>query len=239
MIGFDVSKWNAVAVPWREARFALVRASHGLGSDPMADEHLANARAEGVELLGTYHYLRGDSAGVYQAQHYWDRVCELGGGQSMALAVDLEDLPPPSAPWDRAVYRRCAADFLTRLRDLAGRPCAVYGSPGYLEALGLPSKLVGPLWVAHWGVSKPIIPKPWEDWALHQYEGTPLDRNRFRGSVDDWCRTFGVTLRPHPADLAAGMAGDAARRAAGGPPGAYQSEDEGPTIDMGNGGEDG
>ncbi len=234
MIGFDVSTWNG-GVPWVDASFAIVRVSHGLGSDLAAEKHLGDARKAGVELLGAYHYLRGDSAGVYQAGYFWDRVCELGGRDSFVLALDLEDLPPPAPPWGLIAYCTTAHDFLRRLRDLSGRPCVIYGSPAYLTALGLSAELVGPLWVAHWGTSGPTVPPPWKDWTIHQYEGEPLDHNRFRGSVDDWCRTFGVTLTSHPADLAAGNVGAAVRRAAGGTPGNYSTTDEGPTIDLGEG----
>lgn len=229
--GFDVSSHNAPSsVPWREARFGFVRVSHGLGLDTRALEHLSRAHAAGVTCLGAYHYLRGDRTGYEQARVFWARVEALEAGLvPLALAVDLEDLSAPAIPWARKAYAQRAADFVRELAQLIpGRPCAVYGSPGYLEALALPSEARGPLWAAHWGAAAPLVPKGWSGWTIHQHAVTDnLDRNRFAGDEDAWGTVF--ALRPLSYDVLGGVA-TAIQRAAGGTPEHYSTHDEGPVI---------
>lgn len=49
-----------------------------------------------------------------------------------------------------------------------------------------------PLWVAHYGTTTPIVPKPWTDWLFWQYSGssklagvkTLVDMNYFNGDLD-------------------------------------------------------
>jgi hypothetical protein len=188
-------------------------------------------RAAGVEI-GAYHYLRGDSPGYEQADVFWDRACDLGGGESFALAVDLEDMMPPAPPWDRKVYGQRGADFLERLRHLSGRPCGVYGSPGYLATLALPAALAGPLWAAHWGVATPLVVPPWSEATIHQYAVIDgLDRNRFRGTRADFRRAFGLEVLT-PTDEQLGALAGRVRRAEGRGDTAetFVAIDEGPVI---------
>lgn len=233
--GLDVSSHNAVqGVPWSTVQFGFVRVSHGLGLDSAALGHLGRAWAAGLACLGAYHYLRGDRPGTAQAEVFWERVCILGaGGVPLALAVDLESLPPPAAPWSMGEYTVIANAFLGRLKELSGRPCAVYGSPGYLAELGISAEHRGPLWAAHWNVKEPMAVPGWPRWAVHQYAVVDgLDRNRFAGSEEDFGRVFGLGRGSAPPPVL-GMTVDAVRRAEGrGPGGAesFESYDEGPMI---------
>ena len=130
--------------------------------------------------------------------------------------------------WSRKVYAQRAADFVAELAQLVGRPCAVYGSPGYLEALALPAEARGPLWAAHWGAAAPMVPRGWSSWTIHQHAVVDnLDRNRFAGDEDAWGTVF--ALRPLSYDVLGGVA-TAIQRAAGGTPERYESHDEGPVI---------
>jgi len=196
--GLDVSAHNPAAlVPWGSVGFGFVRISHGLGSDLSALEHLSRARDKALVCLGVYHWLKGNSPGRAQAEHFFARAQMLEAGHDrLALALDLEDPAKDESPWDRAQYAQTAINFLSRLRELDSRPSAIYGSPGYLETLSLPGALAGPLWAAHWGVAQPMVVKPWSDWTIHQYSnsGGKLDRNRFRGT----CENFRALFTPPP-----------------------------------------
>lgn len=228
--GFDVAVYQTPdAVPWHEVSFGFARVSHGKGADKSAAAHLARMAAAGVER-GVYHYLRGDSPGYEQAAFFWDVVCDLGGGSSFALAVDLEDLPAPAQPWSRKVYAARAYDFLKVLRELSGRPCAIYGSPGYLASLLQHAPLDGLLWAAHWGVATPMVPPPWTEATIHQYAVTDnLDRDRFHGSREDFCRVFGIL--PSPVDVRLGELADRVRAATGRTSAeTFVHVDEGPVI---------
>lgn len=214
--GFDVSAHNAAPIPWHEVSFGFARISHGRGLDKSAPAHLERMLDAGCER-GAYHYLRGDSPGYEQAEVFWTAVCDYGGGTSFALALDLEHLPPPAAPWDRKVYRHRALDFLRRIRELSGRTCAVYSYRHHLEWLAFTAAEVdgAPLWLSD--ISGGVeVPKPWQAWTVHQYSygpGNTLDHNRFDGSREDWRRAFG--LQPSAVDVNLGALAGAVRAAEG------------------------
>ncbi len=233
----DVSGHNdPLAVPYAGVKGVLARATIGAkGVDGSTWAHLTRAGLLGVRLRGVYHYLRGDSDGWAQANHFWKEAEHLGELFGfLALAVDVEDLPPPAKPWEPASYLATLLAFLGRLEELAGRPCANYGSPAYLEALGCPPGLARhPLWVAHWGTSQPKVPRPWSSWTLHQHAVIGgVDRNWFNGTEEDWVRVFGPTPTPPSYDALGGVA-LAIERAAGGRPGEYYTTDEGPNVKVG------
>ena len=236
--GFDVSAHNPIALaPWHEVAFGFARISHGRGLDKSAPAHLARMAEHGVER-GAYHYLRGDSTGHEQAEVFWDAVCDLGGGESFALAMDLEHLKPPAPPWDRKVYRRRALDFLKRIRELSGRTCAVYSYRHHLgEHAFTAAEVIGaPLWLSD--ITGAVeVPKPWQDWTVHQYsygENNTLDHNRFDGTREDWRQLFGI--RPSPSDVQTVALAGAVRAAEG--RGAsvedFVSVPEGPRIEGGS-----
>jgi len=65
-----------------------------------------------------------------------------------------------------------------------------------------------PLWIACWGCSRPLVPKPWTSWTLWQYEVTAPYRFRwYRGRLDlnkttqdrfDRLRALGYNPRQEP-----------------------------------------
>jgi GH25 family lysozyme M1 (1,4-beta-N-acetylmuramidase) len=67
------------------------------------------------------------------------------------------------------------------------------------------------LWIANYGVSKPMIPAPWKDgeWLLWQYtdkgdglqygvETLNVDMNYFNGDENAFNKRFGLTGSPEP-----------------------------------------
>lgn len=234
LLGIDVSSHNPPAfVPWKAARFGFVRVTMGSkGIDEHAYEHFLRARTAGVELLGAYHYLRGDSPGAEQAQHFAARVLDLERqGGPLALAVDVEPLPPPAPSWERGVYAQALASFVEALP--IQRPCAVYGSPGYLVTLQLGARVLGcPWWLAHWNVGEPMTPAPLPGWTVHQYAVLGgIDRNRFRGDEAGFREVFGLHPPPLPFDVLGGVV-SAVQAAQGiGDSGEdFVSRDEGPAF---------
>ena len=47
-----------------------------------------------------------------------------------------------------------------------------------------------PLWIAspHSQRGRPEVPRPWQDWTIHQHANSPVDRNVFHGSRRDLTR---------------------------------------------------
>lgn len=234
--GIDLSHHNGPgAVPWRTAKFAFVRATFGSkGLDTATTEHLSRGLQAGCPVLGAYHYLKADSPGGDQAAHFLSRVLQLEGlAGPLALAVDVEDMPPPHPPWDASIYTSRLLAFLDVL-ERAGRVCAVYIAPWQAAKMGLDAR-VGrcPLWLAHW-VSIPKVPNPpWSDWAIWQYavEGG-IDRNRYRGSVADLRALFRLDS-PLSFDVLAPVVTEIRAAEGRGPGGVedFTSRPEGPVID--------
>jgi GH25 family lysozyme M1 (1,4-beta-N-acetylmuramidase)/exopolysaccharide biosynthesis protein len=64
------------------------------------------------------------------------------------------------------------------------------------------------LWVANYGVSKPLIPVPFKDWLFWQFSedgngatygcSGGLDMNYFNGNLDDFTKRFNITLSSLP-----------------------------------------
>lgn len=234
LLGIDVSSHNPPStVPYGSARFIFVRITMGArGIDERGFEHLLRARQHGVPLLGAYAYLRGDSSGSEQAAHFAGRVADLEQTFGpLALAVDVEPLPPPAESWDRAVYSLAFNTFAESLP--IQRPCAGYGSPSYLATLQLsPRVCAGPWWLAHWNAPEPMLTPSIRSWTVHQYAVLGgIDRNRFRGTEDDFRDAFGLRQPPLPFDVLGGVV-TATQAAAGiGDSGEdFASRDEGPVI---------
>lgn len=81
-------------------------------------------------------------------------------------------------------------------------------------AVGIPSASLEyfkqfPLWVANYGVVKPLIPRPWNTWTFWQYtesapgdkygvESGSIDLNWFDGTVEDLYRRFEISNLEDP-----------------------------------------
>jgi GH25 family lysozyme M1 (1,4-beta-N-acetylmuramidase) len=90
------------------------------------------------------------------------------------------------------------SSWLGTVRQATGRRPIIYVSPGYWNAhmRGFDTTDIT-LWVAHWGVPAPSIPKGWNEWTFWQHsdKGTILgiagavDLDYFNGTLAE-LRTF-------------------------------------------------
>ena len=64
-----------------------------------------------------------------------------------------------------------------------------------------------PLWIANYGVTTPLIPRPWSTWDIHQFtdngdgtkygvESLNIDLNYFNGSLEDFKTRYNLTDQP-------------------------------------------
>jgi uncharacterized protein YgiM (DUF1202 family)/GH25 family lysozyme M1 (1,4-beta-N-acetylmuramidase) len=110
--------------------------------------------------------------------------------------------------------------FLERIKQLApGREIGVYTAYYYwvenTASAGIPAASLEyfkqyPLWIANYGVSKPLIPKPWSDWTFWQFtdkgdgslygvESLNIDLNYFNGDLTAFRARFNLSDSPVPA----------------------------------------
>jgi lysozyme len=164
--GIDVSHhqepidWGAVARAGYT--FAIVRASYGATAsdlDRRYPEHRDGARRAGL-ALGHYHYAYpGAGDAVAEAEHFLRVMGPVPAGELVVL--DLETGTGDLSRW--------ALDFLAVVEKAAGRLPVVYGYPAFLEAQAMDPALARfPLWVAHYDVAAPRIPRPWSAAVLWQ-----------------------------------------------------------------------
>jgi lysozyme len=141
-----------------------------------------------------YHYFHADDDPVKQAEHFVSTVKTHGLLAGDNLVCDLEATTASGsndgiAP---ATVAARARQFLEQLDRLAsGHRVLVYTSPGFAEAGNCAGMSSWALWIAHYGVSKPSVPKPWSGWQFWQRGDSPIDTDVFNGTeagLLSWCR---------------------------------------------------
>lgn len=141
-------------------------------SNPTRQEHLGRRvraiRAAGLKV-GLYHYLRprAGRSGAVEANHAVKVAKAAGWGQEgdIRLVVDVEE----TALASRAATKRYVREFVERYEHLTGHRPVLYSFPFFLAQLGFKSTLGCPLWIAHFDVPTPTIPKPWSHYTVWQF----------------------------------------------------------------------
>jgi hypothetical protein len=157
-LGMDVSKWQATTPSLTGLSFLFARASVGLRADERYDMHIANARAKGL-IVGAYHF-------------NWSGLTVSGQVAAFLAAAGDVDFYFVDVEGANAFSRTETASFIAGMHD-AGKPCGLYHSDsGYFDA-GQDYD-----WVAKWSPTPPS--RHWQFW---QYRGSPLDLDRFNGTL--------------------------------------------------------
>jgi hypothetical protein len=179
--GIDVSQWQSATPPLVGQAFGFARATYGTGIDIQHDKdgvpipgtgyvmHSANIRKAGL-VLGAYAFgIFGD--GPAQALAFLEVAHDAD-----LLALDLEaeaGKPPMTEAQARA--------FIAAVHGV-GRKIGLYHS-----ASGFPFVGQDWDWVAVWGSVAPT-----RKWTFWQWQGSPLDRDRFNGTLADLHKLAGI-----------------------------------------------
>lgn len=199
IIGIDVSEHqDPDRVSWVQLApaFVFARAAYGIGPDDTFAEHVRRARRTVDPLIGAYHAIRPFRPVVEQVD-VMERQMDAAGG-CIVPAVDVEkmDGQTPQRVADVAL------EYVERIEARRGVRCVFYTYPFFVNGpprLPLSADLAArPLWIAHYPrpgktLKRPLVPKPWEDWTIWQYDGDKgrrdptgmdLDFNVYRGTVE-------------------------------------------------------
>ena len=188
----DVSSIQAGRVNFAAARAAgVTRSIHRIargndGGDACAMLDIARARLAGIDPEGycacyplppSPAHPNRDAKG--QAALFLQQRSQLGLDGILWLDFEWPAFSDPKPSNTLAFYGQTAEgvlDWMTEavawVRSQDATP-GIYGSPSYLSAVGcstVPDLAGVPLWVAHYGVQRPIIPAPWSDWTAWQYD---------------------------------------------------------------------
>jgi hypothetical protein len=162
--GIDVSHHQASTPSLTGYDFLIARASIGTTPDAMYATHIKNARAKGL-VVGAYHFNWSTLSVAAQVKTFLDRA-----GDVDLYFLDVEY----AGNGINAFSRAQATDFIQRVRA-TGRKCGLYMSESAFYT-NVPNDY---RWVANW--SQP----PSMGWTFWQYQGSPLDKNRFNGSLEE------------------------------------------------------
>ena len=184
--GIDVSAYQG-RIDWPEVarnrvRFAFIKASEGVTlRDPRFARNWEQARAAGV-LCGAYHYFQPNSGGQVQARLFASTVPLAPGDLPPVLDVEAANFH------DVAVMRREVARWLRLIEAHYGVRPILYSNHSFYKR-----HLAGhfdnyPLWLAHYEVAKPAMPRnKWIIWQHSDEAYVPgirgvVDFNVFQGN---------------------------------------------------------
>lgn len=200
--GIDVSYWQG-NIKWDEVaadgiRFCFIRASHGGILDTKRETNVEGATANGIKIVGEYHYLLAEYDIKRQAALFANALSD----KSKFAVVDVED--NINGPLNASLVEL----FIKELRKFTDKPIMIYTSAWMWQSC-TNNALFGadyPLWVANYtNADEPIMPSVWNEWTFWQYSNKGLvagisasvDMNLFNGELADFEKWWGEEL-PEP-----------------------------------------
>lgn len=190
LAGLDVSHYDETIdftkVKAAGFEFCSAKATEGVSYvDNRFQANKKKAKAAGM-IFGAYHFFRPGMDPKKQAEHFLAHAdIEPGDFQ-------------PMFDWEVFQGKQDVAKakiFLDAVEKATGKKCIIYGPPYALNDLNLGKEFLDyPLWVAHYGVSAPLIPAPWKACSFWQYTekgsvpGIPAadeDMDFFNGTSDN------------------------------------------------------
>lgn len=188
-------------------RFGIVKAVEGERSvDSRFVEHLKALKGEGL-ITGVYQFALPDE----------DPIDDVRG----LLDVIMNDPPPLPATLDlETMNNRSPSQVLNWLHGWTreyimqtGTTPMIYTAPYFWKSLGIAATsdtewAEFPLWVANYGVSKPIIPSPWKDFTFWQFAANEIWKD-VNGTIGygSWRRPPGAQVIARPGTCP-GVAGE-------------------------------
>jgi lysozyme len=212
ILGTDIStwdgNWDVKKAKAAGDRFVYIRCSVGLRKDNQVNASIAKAKAEGFPF-GLFHYITWDVPALEQARLFV--AAANGSWGQLPPVLDYEERNQDLLGIDHV-----PSDAIGRLWNMTqvvtpayGKPCWIYTSPDYWKCYGSPNagwKQFG-LWIAHWGVTSPIVPLPWTSYSmwqttakgpglLHGSEAKEIDLDQVPMTETEWLAFLGNPIPP-------------------------------------------
>jgi GH25 family lysozyme M1 (1,4-beta-N-acetylmuramidase) len=197
-VGMDVSHYQG-AIDWDTVsaymNFAIVKATEGTGyQDPYFNWNWSEMARVGV-IRGAYHFARPNLDPFDQADFFLNVVQPQSGDIQVCLDLEVTGGLRPADLW------AWVQNFVAEIQYWTGLSPCIYTSPSFwINQVGNPlDNLDCPLWIAHWGVSRPTVPRAWSTWTFWQYTSTgsvpgvagSVDRDNFNGDISRlWLLTY-------------------------------------------------
>lgn len=196
--GIDVSHYQGT-IDWKAEKakgrlFGVASVGDGSYEDPTFAENWKAMKAAGV-IRGAYQYFEPGEDPIAQADIVVAKVGKLGDGD-LPATIDVEKTGGQTA----ATIATNVGKWLARVEAGTGKKPIIYTGPYFWEDNVKSTKFGSyPLWIADYGVSKPLIPAGWTKLAIWQYSDSngALDLDRFQGTLDQ-LKTFAGTPTTQP-----------------------------------------
>jgi lysozyme len=187
LMGIDVSHYQGT-IDWAKVagsgvKFAYIKATEGVATDPMLKANADGARAAGLPF-GLYHFWRPTIDTQPQINIFDNAVVT-----TRPDLPDVLDIETGALPEEEQGAALCWLDA-----RITGR-AFVYVAPSYAQVnLTDPAWLSYPLWIAHYTeAAQPNIVK-WPKWTFWQRQcnatvdgiSTPVDIDWFNGNEEDF-----------------------------------------------------
>ncbi|HEU5042629.1 MAG TPA: glycoside hydrolase family 25 protein, partial [Nocardioidaceae bacterium] len=193
-LGVDVSSWQHTrTLNWSRVKahhnsFAFIKATEGTGYvNPYFTRDWQRTKRVGL-FHGAYHFASPHRGNAKAQARFFVRVA--GRMHHHGVLPPVLDLEVTGGLRPKAL-QRWTRTWLETVHRATGRKPIVYTSPVFWRtALGNTRQFSGyPLWIAHYGVSRPQIPGGWRTWTFWQGRrdgrvpgiGGGVDRNAFNG----------------------------------------------------------
>lgn len=193
--------------------FVIIRAGQHLGLDSDFKVNWRDAKAAGLPR-GSY-WFYDSRADPRQQADLWFNAFEGDLGE-LPLFADLEEAY--NGPYTGWAYWK---QFLDRIKSLVGRKEVGIYTAFYYWQNNAPNPTTQaaeleyfhryPLWIANYGVSEPMVPRPWSanEWLFWQYtasgdglyygvESLEIDLNYFNGDAQAFANRFNVPVPTDP-----------------------------------------
>lgn len=206
ILGSDISVWQddnytPVKTDFKKMKaagceFCIMKASQGNWMDEDYPDNVINAKKEGL-VTGAYHFLTWDVAPKSQAYFHAELINRYPSDLPPVVDYEWWKTVPPNA-------LDILGSYIAEIQRLTGRTAINYTGPYFWLEHGSANIIwkKNPLWIANYGVIKPMIPPPWVNWTFWQYtskgdglkygvESKQIDLNYFNGTLADLYRLAG------------------------------------------------
>ncbi len=184
--GIDVSHHNG-AIDWHKKRaegnvFCSIKATEGLTNIDQMFRRNWDASAEAGFMNCAYHFYHPALDAKAQAAHFVKVMGKDLTGHLPPL-FDFEVFDGLGGKTTASHAKICVQE----IEDLTGVSPFIYGSPGFLEELGdLTWAAHLDLWIAHYKVNKPRVPKWWKYYTFWQTsDDNGWDLDVFNGTLEN------------------------------------------------------
>lgn len=180
----------------KEYKYLVVRTQYGIKKDRLFIEHIKNARSHGLKI-GAYMFWRSgynsssDVNNTEQLKVFKEQISAIEGlndGDFLPV-LDLEnDMTAKGEvlPENWSEYIKKSAEMAELLKKEFGG-VIIYTYPYFLtDRLKSPDfAKQNPLWIAHYGVKTPSMPRGWEDmWSAWQFTTKPNPATFGKAEID-------------------------------------------------------